>query len=228
MKPAGGRLLLWRSARSSSCAPWPSPPSSCPRPPCLTAPGLPRGTRASSPAISSGVSFPRPAAWKSSGLRLFVKESSAFAGTALERPRTSSEARYHAVDETVNACVDPGATKKSPAPTHMIRALIFDFDGLILDTETALIRRLRGCPRRPRPALRPASFHAERRARRLRLRPLEGLRRRGRPGGASRTRGSSSRRPGSRRSRSCPGLHGAHGRGEVRGPPDRPGIQFRP
>jgi putative hydrolase of the HAD superfamily len=39
--------------------------------------------------------------------------------------------------ETVNACLAPGATKKSPEP--MIRALIFDFDGLILDTETAQI-----------------------------------------------------------------------------------------
>jgi len=40
---------------------------------------------------------------------------------------------------TVNACVASGATKKSRANTRMIQALIFDFDGLVLDTETALI-----------------------------------------------------------------------------------------
>ena len=40
------------------------------------------------------------------------------------------------VSVTVNACIGPGATKKSPHPCTMIRALIFDFDGLILDTET--------------------------------------------------------------------------------------------
>jgi len=37
---------------------------------------------------------------------------------------------------TVNACVASGATKNA---RRMIRALILDFDGLILDTETALI-----------------------------------------------------------------------------------------
>jgi hypothetical protein len=67
-----------------------------------------------------------------------VNESSARAAGAGDGEE-ESESADHAGSMTVNACIGPGATKKSRATTPMIRALIFDFDGLILDTETALI-----------------------------------------------------------------------------------------
>ena len=96
------------------------------------------------------------------------------------------------------------AQRKSRRPKRMIRALVFDFDGLILDTETAMIdaygdvHRARGVPF-DRDLLR-----AQRRARGLRLRPVAGVRERARTGPHSRPSGGRSTAPATSASPSCP------------------------